>query len=136
MEIFPSKLHHTDGEAEYVLTPCEDGEADSETPPCKNWKRECEIPLEDYETLAKTPYVLDKTPVPLFFAPGAPGVHTIGGFEDPGKDQYYVTCPCCGKPMKYLACLDYNEAVFHGEGVFYIEVCPDCQIVSTHVSWW
>ena len=40
------------------------------------------------------------------------------------------TCPHCGKPMKYLAQIQWDTVFNCAEGTLYIEFCPDCQIVS------
>ena len=39
-------------------------------------------------------------------------------------------CPDCGKPMKYLAQIQWDTVLDGTEGTLYIEVCPDCRIVS------
>ena len=40
------------------------------------------------------------------------------------------TCPGCGKPMKYLAQIQWDTVFDCAEGTLYVEFCPDCQIVS------
>ena len=40
------------------------------------------------------------------------------------------TCPHCGKPMKYLAQIQWDTVFDCAEGALYVEFCPDCQIVS------
>ena len=39
-------------------------------------------------------------------------------------------CPHCGKPMKYLAQIQWDTVFDRAEGTLYVEFCPDCQIVS------
>ena len=39
-------------------------------------------------------------------------------------------CPHCGKPMKYLAQIQWDTVFDCAEGTLYVEFCPDCQIVS------
>lgn len=39
-------------------------------------------------------------------------------------------CPDCGKPMKYLAQIQWDTVLDGTEGTLCIEVCPDCRIVS------
>ena len=41
-----------------------------------------------------------------------------------------TACPHCGKPMKYLAQIQWDTLMDGTEGTLYIEFCPDCQIVS------
>ncbi len=40
------------------------------------------------------------------------------------------TCPHCGKPMKYLAQIQWDTVFDCAEGTLYVEFCPDCHIVS------
>ena len=57
-------------------------------------------------------------------------VNTIGGFANWVQDWEYTICPHCGKPMKYLAQIQWNTLMDGTEGTLYIEFCPDCQLVS------
>ena len=57
-------------------------------------------------------------------------VNTIGGFANWVQDTEYTACPHCGKPMKYLAQIQWDTVFDCAEGTLYIEFCPDCQIVS------
>ena len=41
-----------------------------------------------------------------------------------------IPCPHCGKPMKYLAQIQWDTVFDCAEGTLYVEFCPDCQIVS------
>ena len=36
----------------------------------------------------------------------------------------------CGKPMKYLAQIQWDMVFDCAEGTLYVEFCPDCHIVS------
>ena len=40
------------------------------------------------------------------------------------------SCPHCGKPMKYLAQIQWDTVFDCAEGTLYVEFCPDCHIVS------
>ena len=54
-----------------------------------------------------------------------------GGKPVPEEDAgIRTTCPHCGKPMKYLAQIQWDTVFDCAEGTLYIEFCPDCQIVS------
>lgn len=44
--------------------------------------------------------------------------------------NFNTTCPHCGKPMKYLAQIQWDTLFDGTEGTLYIEFCPDCKIVS------
>ncbi len=57
-------------------------------------------------------------------------VNTIGGFANWAQDAEYATCPHCGKPMKYLAQIQWDTMLDGTEGTLYIEFCPDCHIAS------
>ena len=54
----------------------------------------------------------------------------IGGFANWVQDAEYTTCPHCGKPMKYLAQIQWDTVFDCAEGTLYVEFCPDCHIVS------
>ena len=57
-------------------------------------------------------------------------MNTIGGFGNWVQDAEYATCPHCGKPMKYLAQIQWDTVFDCAEGTLYVEFCPACQIVS------
>ncbi|MCI8423939.1 MAG: hypothetical protein HFF50_10515 [Lawsonibacter sp.] len=84
-----------------------------------------------YEVCAAYPYVLGPEPVPLFYGAHFDDVSTVGGFANWIEDANYYTCPDCGKTMKYLAQIQWDTLDFM-EGTLYIEICPDCRVVSMH----
>ena len=92
---------------------------------------DCYVRPEDYEELDGNSFVLGKTPVPLFYGAGTDDTNTIGGFANWVQDWEYIPCPHCGKPMKYLAQIQWDTVNEGAEGTLYIEFCPDCHIVST-----
>ena len=85
---------------------------------------------EEYKALTENSFVLGKAPVPLFYGGACDDVNTIGGFANWVQDWEYTACPHCGKPMKYLAQIQWDTLMDGTEGTLYIEFCPDCQIVS------
>ncbi len=91
---------------------------------------ECYIQTEDYNSLTENLFVLGKAPVPLFYGAACDDVNTIGGFANWVQDWEYTACPCCGKPMKYLAQIQWDTLMDGTEGTLYIEFCSDCHIVS------
>lgn len=96
-------------------------------------KRECSIGPEDYQALAENQFVLADKPVPLFYGSGIDinnDENTLGGFGNWVQDCSYTSCPDCGKPMKYLAQIQWETLWDGSDGTLYIEVCPDCQIAS------
>ena len=60
----------------------------------------------------------------------AKDVLKIVGFANWVQDAEYTTCPHCGKPMKYLAQIQWDTVFDCAEGTLYVEFCPDCHIVS------
>ena len=90
----------------------------------------CYVRPEDYKALTENSFVLAKTPVPLFYGAACDDVNTIGGFANWVQDAEYTICPHCGKPMKYLAQIQWDTVYDCAEGTLYVEFCPDCHIVS------
>ena len=93
-------------------------------------KTDCYVSPEDYKALTENPFVLGEAPVPLFYGAACQDVNTVGGFANWVQDAEYTTCPHCGKPMKYLAQIQWDTVFDCAEGTLYVEFCPDCQIVS------
>ena len=93
-------------------------------------KMECYVRPEDYEALAGNHFVLGAEPAPLFYGAEFLDLNTIGGFANWVQDWEYAPCPQCGKPMRYLAQIQWDTVMDGMEGTLYIEFCPDCQIVS------
>ena len=88
---------------------------------------------EDYlgesgvEELASNTFVLGDTPVPLRFAADWYGGSSVGGFAFWIQDCEIKMCPDCGKPMKYLAQIQWDTVLDGMEGNAYIEICKDCK---------
>lgn len=93
-------------------------------------KMDCYVRDEDYKALTENSFVLGNAPVPLFYGAGCTDVNTVGGFANWVQDWEYTACPHCGKPMKYLAQIQWDTVYDCAEGTLYIEFCPDCHIVS------
>lgn len=87
---------------------------------------------ETLQEVSANPYVLGKHPVPVFYGSDSEDINTIGGFANWVQDWKYTTCPDCGRPMKYLAQIQWDTILDGMEGTLYIEVCPDCRIASMH----
>ncbi len=66
--------------------------------------------------------------VPPFFGAEDWEAATIGGFAHWIQDVQILNCPCCQKPMKYLAQLPWDNFL-NGmcEGTLYIEICTNCK---------
>lgn len=90
---------------------------------------EREVWENDYGELAENTYVLGEEPVSLFYETESDYTNTIGGFASWVQDWEFLTCPCCGRPMKYLAQLHWG-LLDEGEGTLYVEVCVECGIAG------
>ena len=74
-------------------------------------KTDCYVSPEDYKALTENPFVLGEAPVPLFYGAACQDVNTVGGFANWVQDAEYTTCPHCGKPMKYLAQIQWDTVL-------------------------
>lgn len=92
--------------------------------------------MEDYlgesglKELSSNTYVLDSHPVSVFLGAGSEDLNTIGGFANWIQDWQYAACPDCGKPMRYLAQIQWDTVLEDMEGTLYIEFCPDCRVAG------
>ena len=92
-------------------------------------KTDCYVSPEEYKALTENPFVLGEAPVPCLRC-GLPGCEHGGCFANWVQDAEYTICPHCGKPMKYLAQIQWDTVFDCAEGTLYVEFCPDCHIVS------
>ena len=94
--------------------------------------------MEDYlgeeglEELTSNTYVLGEDPVPPRYAADWEGGSSIGGFAFWIQGCDIRLCPDCGKPMKYLAQIQWDLVLdaMDMEGNAYIEICKDCRIMA------
>jgi len=93
-------------------------------------KMDCYVRPEEYKALTENRFILGKSSVPLFYGAACEDVNTIGGFANWVQDWEYTACPHCGKPMKYLAQIQWDTLMDGTEGTLYVEFCPDCHVVS------
>ncbi len=91
---------------------------------------DCYLRPEDYERLSGNRLTLSEEDVPLFYGRVSNDVDTVGGFANWVQDWEYTECPDCGRPMRYLAQIQWCTLIDGMEGTLYIEVCPDCRTVS------
>lgn len=77
-------------------------------------------------------FILSNHCVPIFYGTNSQNSNTVGGFANWGENWYYTTCPQCGKTMKYLAQLQLKTLISFFEGMLYIEICTDCQMISMY----
>ena len=82
----------------------------------------------DMDELSGNTYVLGKNSVPVRYAADWEGGSSIGGFAFWIQDCEIKKCPECGKPMKYLAQIQWDNVLDGMEGNAYIEICDDCKI--------
>lgn len=88
---------------------------------------------EGIRELTGNTYVLGAHPVPLRYAADWEGGSSVGGFAFWIQDCEIRRCPDCGKPMQYLAQIQWDTVLDYMEGNAYIEICKDCRkIVVLH----
>ncbi len=75
-------------------------------------------------------FIVSAKEKPLFYGAFTDDVNTIGGFGNWIQDWEYRECPECGKKMKYLAQIHWDTIMDSAEGTLYIEICPNCKIVT------
>lgn len=85
---------------------------------------------EGIEELSSNSYILGSEPVPLRYAADWEGGSSVGGFAFWIQDCEIRLCPDCGKPMKYLAQIQWDTVLENMEGNAYIEICKDCNIMA------
>lgn len=85
---------------------------------------------EGVNELAGNTYVLGDTPVPPRYTCDWEGGSAIGGFAFWIQDCDIKLCPDCGKPMKYLAQIQWDTVIDCAEGNAYFEICRDCGIIA------
>lgn len=85
---------------------------------------------ESVNKLIGNTYILGNEPVPLRYAADWEGGSSVGGFAFWIQDCEIKTCPDCGKPMKYLAQIQWDTVLDGMEGNAYIEICTDCKVMA------
>jgi len=91
---------------------------------------------EDYlqdagiEELSSNTYVLGEHAVPPRYAADWEGGSSVGGFAFWIQDCEIKLCPNCGKPMKYLAQIQWDTVLDGMEGNAYLEICRDCKRIA------
>lgn len=85
---------------------------------------------EGIEELSSNSYVLEESPVPPRYAADWEGGSSIGGFAFWIQDCEIKLCPDCGKPMKYLAQIQWDTVLDGMEGNAYLEICKDCKMIA------
>ena len=84
---------------------------------------------EGVNTLCSNTYVLGEHPVPLRYAADWDGGSSVGGVAFWIQDCEIKICPHCGKPMQYLAQVQWDTIEGYAEGNAYIQICKDCQLL-------
>ena len=85
---------------------------------------------EIIDEMVNNKFVVSDKEKPLFYGAFTDDVNTIGGFANWIQDWEYRECPECGKKMKYLAQIHWDTIMDCAEGTLYIEICPDCKIIT------
>ncbi len=86
--------------------------------------------IKDIEDFLANTYILAEEQVSLQFPNDWEGGSAVGGYGFWVNDCEIIDCPDCGKPMKYLAQIQWDKIVRNMDGFASIEVCSDCKIVS------
>lgn len=97
--------------------------------PGKCYSLECED-SEWVDDMANNTYVLGEEPVPVRYAADWEGGSSLGGFAFWIDDCIIKECPDCGKPMIYLAQIQWDNILDGAEGNAYIEICRDCNTAA------
>lgn len=85
---------------------------------------------EDIELMVENKLVVSADAKPVFYGGFNSDVNTIGGFASWVQDWEYRECPECGKKMKYLAQIHWDTIMDCAEGTLYVEICPECRIIT------
>ena len=86
---------------------------------------------ENYEDLENNGLELSEKECSLFYGADDWEAVTLGGFAHWIQDCIITNCPDCGKPMRYLAQLSWDSIMNDScEGTLYVEICPECKVVS------
>lgn len=85
---------------------------------------------EGIDELTSNTYILGDNPVPPRYAADWEGGSSIGGFAFWIQDCDIKRCPDCGKPMQYLAQIQWDTVLDGMEGNVYIEICKDCKMIA------
>lgn len=106
-----------DGESELVFS--------EDTPNTEDYLGE-----DGIAELTSNSYILGDAPVPPRYAADWEGGSSVGGFAFWIQDCEIKRCPDCGKPMKYLAQIQWDTVLDGMEGNAYIEICTDCKVIA------
>jgi hypothetical protein len=77
-------------------------------------------------------FVLSRKSVNRFHGCLDDSVNTIGGMPNWVQDSNYITCPGCGKLMRYYAQLHWDTLIDCAEGTLFFEICTECKLISMH----
>lgn len=83
--------------------------------------------IQDMVENSFVPSIQEKS---VFYGAFDSDVNTIGGFANWIQDWEYRECPSCGKKMKYLAQIHWDTIMDFAEGTLFIEICPECKIIT------
>lgn len=95
----------------------------------KCWGDSC-MDEEAVAEMAANTYVLGPEPVASRYAADWDGGSSIGGAAFWIQDCVIKNCPECGRPMRYLAQIQWDNILEGMEGNAYIEICWECRIAS------
>lgn len=105
-----------------------DGDSKSET--IEPFENENYVREEELNKLASNKLSLIPIKQPIYYACGFEDTTTIGGHADWVQDWQYETCPDCGKKMKLLSAVAWDNLIHSAEGTLYLEICTDCSVIT------
>jgi hypothetical protein len=89
------------------------------------------MPESEYAEMTSRRFALAECPENLFFARGNDESSvTVGGFAAWIQDFQYDACPDCGRTMRYFASVPWYALSDWTGGTLFLEICPDCRVIS------
>lgn len=86
---------------------------------------------EEYENFTDNTFGVVAEQKPIFYGAFSEYCNTVGGFANWVDDFWCPECPDCGKPMTYLAQIQWDTLEDGmAEGTLYIHICKDCRITA------
>ncbi|PID90106.1 MAG: hypothetical protein CSA97_04635 [Bacteroidetes bacterium] len=87
------------------------------------------LPPEELQGMASKGLCLSQEEAPLYFAHGGAPTSTIGGMPDWVQDAEYPTCPDCGRTMRFLGQIVWEQILDqYAEGTLFLTYCRECRV--------
>ena len=85
---------------------------------------------ENFKEIASNKLSLIPVKQLIYYACSFEDTTTIGGHADWVQDWVYEDCPDCGKKMKLLSAVSWDNLIYSAEGTLYLEICTDCSVIT------